>query len=155
MGTRGPCPAPVGGGTCPGRLSPRREKPVRTWFVVQGRDSTEAETNELQERVTIVFINCFSCLFIFERQRETEHEQGRGRERGGHRTRSRLQAPSCRHRARRGARTHGPRDRDLSRSRTLNRLRHPGAPRLFFLDVNSARPRGWLLLISFSHTAQG
>ena len=38
-----------------------------------------------------------------------------------------LQAASCQHRARRGARTHGPRDRDLSRSRTLTRLRPPGA----------------------------
>ena len=29
---------------------------------------------------------------------------------------------------RRGARTHGPRDHDLSRSRMLNRLSHPGGP---------------------------
>ena len=35
---------------------------------------------------------------------ETECEQRRGRERGRHRIRSRLQAPSCQHRARRGAR---------------------------------------------------
>ena len=40
------------------------------------------------------------------RQRETEHEQGRGRERGRHRIQSRLRAPSCQHRAPRGARTH-------------------------------------------------
>ena len=65
-----------------------------------------------------------------ERERETEHEQGRGRERGRHRIPSRLQALSCQHRARRGARTHGPRDHDLSRSQTLNRLSHPGAPSL-------------------------
>ena len=38
------------------------------------------------------------------------------------------QAPHCQHRARRGAQTHEPRDRDLSWSRTLNRLSHPGAP---------------------------
>ena len=62
------------------------------------------------------------------RQRETEHEQGRGRERGRHRMGSRLQALSHQPRARRGARTRGPRDRDLSRSRTLNLLSHPGAP---------------------------
>ena len=49
--------------------------------------------------------NFFSMfLLIFE----TEHEQGWGRERGRHRIRSRLQAPSCQHRARRGARTHRP-----------------------------------------------
>ena len=65
-----------------------------------------------------------------ERARETEHEQGRGRERGRHRIRSRLQAPSCRHRAPRGAQTHELRDHDLSQSRMLNRLSHPGAPRM-------------------------
>ena len=59
-------------------------------------------------------------------------EQGRGRERGRHRIRSRLQAPSRQPRARRGARTHGPRDRDRSRSRQLRRLSHPGAPRSLF-----------------------
>ena len=37
---------------------------------------------------------------------ETEHEWGRGRERGRHRIRSGLQALSCQHRARRGAQTH-------------------------------------------------
>ena len=55
---------------------------------------------------------------------------GKGTERGGDRIRSRLQAPSCQHRARRRARTHEPRDRDLSQSWTPNRLSHPGAPRL-------------------------
>ena len=70
----------------------------------------------------------FNVLFIFLRQGETEHEQGRARERGRHSIRNRLQALSCQHRARRGARTHRPRDHDLSRSRSLNRLSHPGAP---------------------------
>ena len=37
---------------------------------------------------------------------ETEHERGRARERGRHRIRSRLQALSCQHRTRCGARTH-------------------------------------------------
>ena len=41
-------------------------------------------------------------MFIFEK----ECEQVRDRERGRHRIRSRLQALSCQHRARRGARTH-------------------------------------------------
>ena len=70
----------------------------------------------------------FKRLFIVQRQRETEHEHGRGRERRRHRIRSRLRALSRQHGARRGARTHEPRDRDLSRSQTLNRLSHPGAP---------------------------
>ena len=39
---------------------------------------------------------------------------GGGSERGRHRIRNRLQALSCQHKARRGARTHGPRDRDLA-----------------------------------------
>ena len=42
---------------------------------------------------------------------------GAERERGRCRIRSRLQAPSRRHRARRGARTHEPRDRARSQSR--------------------------------------
>ncbi|VFV30673.1 pregnancy-associated glycoprotein [Lynx pardinus] len=61
-------------------------------------------------------------------ERETEHKWGEGRERGRRRLRSRLQAPSCEHRARRGARTPQPRDHALSRSRTFNRLSPPGAP---------------------------
>ena len=61
-----------------------------------------------------------------------------GTVRGRHRIWNRLQALSCQHRARRRARTHGLRDRDLSRSRPLNRLSHPGAPYLhsfFFFNV--------------------
>ena len=61
-------------------------------------------------------------------QRETEQQQGRGRDRGRRRIRSRLQAPSCQHRARHGAQTHGLGDHDLSQSQTLNWLSHPGAP---------------------------
>ena len=53
---------------------------------------------------------------------------GGGSERGRHRIWNRLQALSCQHRARRGARAHGPRDHDLSRSQPPNRLSHPGAP---------------------------
>ena len=60
--------------------------------------------------------------------RETECKQGRGRERGRHRIRNRLQAQSGQPRARHGARTHEPWDRDLSRSQMLNRLSHSGAP---------------------------
>ena len=56
----------------------------------------------------------FYFYFLFLGQRDTEHERGRGRERGRHRIGNRLQAPSHQPRARRGARTHGPRDRDLA-----------------------------------------
>ena len=47
-----------------------------------------------------------------------EREWGRGRERQTPNPKQ-LQAPSCRHRARRGAQTHKRRDRDLSPSRRL------------------------------------
>ena len=75
----------------------------------------------------LLLFNFFN-VYSFLRQRETEHEQGRTRERRRHRIRSRLQAPSCQHRAQRRASTHRVRDHDLSRSWTLNRLSHPGAP---------------------------
>ena len=45
------------------------------------------------------FFHLFSVLFIFERQTETECEQGRERETGKHRIRSRFQALSCQHTA--------------------------------------------------------
>ena len=48
------------------------------------------------------FFNVY--VFIFLRQRESMNRGGS--ERGRHRIPSRLQAPSCQHRARRGARTH-------------------------------------------------
>ena len=59
-----------------------------------------------------VFFSTF--IYFFGGQRETEHERGRGRERGKHRIGNRLQALSHQPRARRGARTPGPRDRDLA-----------------------------------------
>ena len=67
---------------------------------------------------------------------------GAERERGRHRIQSRLQAPSRQPRARHGARTHRPRDHDQSRSRTLNRLSHPGAPGQEFDVRQRKRPRG-------------
>ena len=81
-------------------------------------------------RAKFLFLIVFHVLFIFGR--ETECEEGRGRDRGRHRIRSRLLAPSHQHRARRGAQIHKPWGHDLSRSQTLNRLSHPGAPRATF-----------------------
>ena len=72
----------------------------------------------------LIFLN----VYLFSRQRETERAWGRGRERRRYRIWNKLQAPSCQHRARRGARTQEPWDHNLTRSRTLNRLSHPGAP---------------------------
>ena len=70
--------------------------------------------------------NFLMPILIFLRERRSANK--RGAERGRHRIRNRLQALSCQHRARCGARTHEPRDHDLSRCRTLNLLSHPGAP---------------------------
>ena len=122
-----------------------------------GRNSPLATTLERSEVFTAGFIatplassSCFPCsslelivvgktflfenFYLFLKKRETEHEQGRGRERKRrHRIRSRLQAPSCQHRARRRALTHEPRDHEVSRRRTLNRLNHPGTPRRFLI----------------------
>ena len=56
----------------------------------------------------VFFFNVYLFLRETETERDIEHKWGRGRERGRHRIGSRLQALSCQHRARRGARTHGP-----------------------------------------------
>ena len=74
--------------------------------------------------------------FIYFWDRERQSMNGGGSERGRHRMGNRLQALSCQHRARRGARTHGPWDHDPSRSWPLNRLSHPGAPILFYFFFN-------------------
>ena len=64
----------------------------------------------------------FFCLFIFERERVSRGGAKREREKERQRTWSRLQAPSCQHRAWLRAPTHEPWDHDLSRSGTLNWL---------------------------------
>ena len=54
------------------------------------------------------YLKKIKYLFNFLRDRETECKLGRGRERGRHRIRSRLQALSCQHRAQCGAQTREP-----------------------------------------------
>ena len=88
----------------------------------------------MEPRNVHFFLIFLKHLFIFKRQREAEYEQGRGRERGTHRIRSRLQAPSCQHRVQHGAQTHKPQDHDLNRSGMLNRLSHPDAPKRLILN---------------------
>ena len=75
---------------------------------------------------------CLMFIYFWGREKETEHKQGRGSERGRHRIQSRLQAPSHQYRARSRVRTHEPWDHELSQSLTLNRLSHQGAPTFFF-----------------------
>ena len=81
----------------------------------------------------LFFIYFYFFMFIYFCKRA--REWGRGSERGRHRIGSRLQALSCQHRARRRARTHELWGHDLSRSRTLNRLSHPGAPGSHILKI--------------------
>ena len=58
----------------------------------------------------IIFFNFFSTLFIFGTERDRaqvgEGQRDRERERHPHRIQSRLQAPSCQHRAQHRTRTH-------------------------------------------------
>ena len=79
------------------------------------------------------------------RQRETEHERGRGRERGRHRIGNRLQALSHQPRAWRGARTHGPRDRDLAEVGRLTDCATQAPQETHFRpeDTFRLRVRGW------------
>ena len=67
----------------------------------------------------------------------TDRAQAKKGQRGRHRIRSRLQAPSCQHRAWHRAWIHELWDRDLSRSQMLNWLSHPGAPTCAVLNLAS------------------
>ena len=85
--------------------------------------------------VLLIFYFILLKFIYFERESQSErervHNHGEGQR---ERERQNLkQAPHCQPRARRGARTHEARDHDLSRSRRLNQLSHPGAPKLPFL----------------------
>ena len=92
----------------------------------------------------LFFLFLFFLKVYFLRKRETEHEQGKGRERGRHRIQSRLQALSCQHRTWCGAWPHELWDHHLSWSRMLNRLSHPGAPPNEFLNLSKPQlHQGW------------
>ena len=130
-------------------LSPGNASKMWQFFVVI--DTPLTGNGEVHWRLLLWFtLSCFPfCLlglflkkksflmFVYflererERDRQTECKQGRGREgeRWRRRIRSRLQAPSCQHRAWLGVRTQKQWDHDLSRSQGLNRLSHPDAPR--------------------------
>ena len=69
--------------------------------------------------IFILYTFIFIFNFLMFISWETQCEWGRGRERGRNRIQSRLQVPSCQHRARRGAWTHELWHHDLNRSRTL------------------------------------
>ena len=71
-------------------------------------------------------------MFIYFQERQRQRASGRGAEREGDQNPKQLQALSCQHGARPGARTHKPRDHDLNRSWVLNQLSHPGTPGFHF-----------------------
>ena len=82
------------------------------------------------------FFIFFQRFYLFLGQRETEHERGRGRERGRHRIGNRLQALSHQPRARCGARTPGPRDRDLAEiGRSTDCATQAPHPHLFLIKL--------------------
>ena len=91
----------------------------------------EIKTKKNENNLLIHFIY---FLMLFERERERANMSGGGAERDRDRDRvwSRLQAPSCQHRARRGAWTQELREHNLSWRQTLNQLSHPGVPMLSF-----------------------
>ena len=82
-------------------------------------------------------LNYFFWKFLFLFLKERESMSGGRAERGRHRIRSRLQAPSCQHKAQCWAQIHEPWDHDLSQSQMVNRLSHPGAPRVLITFVRS------------------
>ena len=98
-----------------------------------------------QKEFILLFFLIFFFTFIHFWETERDRAQaGEGqRERDTHRIQSRLQAPSCQHRARCGIQTHKPQDHDLSRSLTPNRLSHPGA--LEFILLLSYNRRSWFV----------
>ncbi|XP_047697379.1 interleukin enhancer-binding factor 2 isoform X2 [Prionailurus viverrinus] len=83
----------------------------KLWLVLKLKLSSTVFMRIFIRYGTLLF---FFNVYLFLGRRETEHERGRGRERGRHRIGNRLQALSHQPRARRGARTPGPRDRDLA-----------------------------------------
>ena len=85
---------------------------------------------------TYFFLMFFKHLFFLT---ETEHKQGRERQRGRHRIWRRLQALRCQHRAQHGARTHEPWEHDLrpkSDTQPTEPPRHPW----FHLNLKTIPP---------------
>ena len=76
-----------------------------------GGKRTSAFAPFAQPSTSFPFFNVY--LLLRDRAQAGEGQ----REKGRHRIRNRLQALSCQHRARRGVRTHDPRDHDLSGTR--------------------------------------
>ena len=94
------------------------------------------------ERLALFFL---MFTYIWDRERQCV-SRGRNRERDRDKDRiwSKLQALSCQHRARCGARTHEPWDHDLSWSQTLHRLSHPGTLSVWLMiSVQSMIPGLW------------
>ena len=107
-------------------VSTERDAGVTTWAKIESQTLNQLSHPSTPSTSLYLFKKkIFTFIYFWEK----EHKWGRGRERRRHRIRSRLQTPSCQHRAQQGAQTHKSLDHDLSRSQTLNWLSHTGAPR--------------------------
>ena len=97
---------------------------------MKGKEGSSKKIFFYLKKIFFTFIYFWETAWAREGQRERETQNSK-----------QLWALSCQHRARRGARTHGPWDHDLSQSRTPNWLSHPGAPRwvLFFFIHSGTR----------------
>ena len=83
------------------------------------------------------------------RKREIQSVSGGGAEKERETQKlKQLQAQSCQHRAQWGAQTHEPWDHDLSWSRMLNWLSHPGAPFVCFLNSTWVKSNGICLFLT-------
>ena len=113
-----------------------KEPVIRSWLLLHINKLENHHGKKGNSRIKSLQVDQFFNVYFWEKERECEW--GRGRERGRHRIWSRLQALSCQHRAWCRARTHKLRDHDLSWSRMLKRLSHPGAPRWSNFEIKMA-----------------
>ena len=114
----------------------------------RSRGRTGVQSSQLVSGVLFSFFLIFFQRFLFILGTERDSMNGGGAEREGDRIGNRLQAPSHQPRARRGARTHGPRDRDLAEVGRLTDCATQ-APLWSFLVLSE--PMCFLYRILYSH----
>ena len=121
-----------------GSISWTRE--IMTWVEIKSQVPHHWAT-QMPWRVLLLALwtnEVFFNVYLFLRDRETEHEQRVGRERGKHRLGSRFQALSCQRRAQRGARTHKPRDRDGELKSAAQPTEPPRRPEQMRFDITQS-----------------
>ena len=88
---------------------------------VQGKENQNVPKSDINNRLFIFL------MFIYFWERKSVQVSRGGAERDGERG-SDVGSGLTAEKTQCGARTHEPQDHDLSRSKTLNQLSHPGAP---------------------------